>query len=291
MKLTPIVQLIRIRQWYKNLVVFLPLIFGQQLFNTFALGQTVLGFIALCLISSVNYVINDIVDKNRDKKDPEKRNRPIPSKKISLTEAVLIALVMFIASITLSLNLSSSFVFFTLALFVSTQLYSFWLKHEVFADILLISTNFVLRTVAGAFVITVGSLPYVSVSMWLVLPPFFLALFLATSKRRAELYFLKESAPQHRLAFEIYDKKLIDLLMVISASLLISSYSLYTFFSEYNLLIISLPILLYIVFSFFTKDNLTLAMRPEMMLVNKKFLSLLVLMAGIAFTSIYIYPV
>jgi len=173
------VKLMRPKQWSKNLVIFLPLIFAQQLFIPVSLWKTVIGFFALSLISSTNYILNDIIDKERDKQNPEKRSRPIASGKVRIWEAIILAIILAIVSVYLSYSLSTVFLGLVLLLFISTQLYTFWLKKEPFADILTISVNFVIRTISGAFVITKGLLPYVDISPWLILTPFFIALFLA----------------------------------------------------------------------------------------------------------------
>ena len=82
MKIIDFVELLRLKQWYKNIVVFIPIIFAFQLFDLNFLFLTLLGFIALCLISSSYYIINDLKDVQEDKIHPEKRLRPLASRKI-----------------------------------------------------------------------------------------------------------------------------------------------------------------------------------------------------------------
>ncbi len=245
-------RLIRIRQWYKNLVIFLPLIFGKQLFNLFSVQQTIIGFFALSLISSSNYILNDIKDREKDKLHPVKRYRPIASGKISVFSASITGLIFFAGGMLLSASLSTLFAFFALSLFLSTQLYTFILKNEAFADIINISVNFVIRTIAGAFVIAKGFEPYVEVSAWLILCPFFVALFLAAAKRHKEVKALKQGAEAHRAVLKVYSEKMCFALLIISTTLLVISFSLYVIFSPYQGMIYTIPFVLYLILRFFS---------------------------------------
>lgn len=284
-----LIRLMRVKQWYKNFLIFLPLVFGQQLFNNAAFSATVLGFLSLCMISSSNYVINDIIDRKKDKKNPEKKNRPLAADRIKVWHAVLFSLILFILGIYIAINLSMMFFVFVMGLFIMTQLYSFWLKNEPFADILAISVNFVIRTVSGNFVIANGTSPYMNISSWLILCPFFLALFLAVSKRQSELLFLKGQSAPHRSTLKYYNKKITYSLIIISTTLLIVSYSLYVFFSPYSNLIFTLPFVLFIIFHFFyyAEKGKKIARNVELVYKNKKILITILIVLLIAFVAIY----
>jgi len=80
-RITGYFDIIRVYQWYKNLVIFLPIFFAGEFLNLRAVELTALGFLALCLVSSANYVLNDIIDRKRDKLHPEKKYRPLEYKK------------------------------------------------------------------------------------------------------------------------------------------------------------------------------------------------------------------
>lgn len=281
-------KLLRIKQWYKNLVVFLPLIFAKEFFNETALFYTIIGFFALCLVSSSNYIINDIIDRDIDKKNIEKKSRPIASGKIRLWQAILISTVCLATGLTISFSLSIMFGVLASILFVLSQLYSFKLKNEAFADILIISTNFVIRAVAGAFVISNDFKPYVEVSPWLILCPFFFALFLAVIKRRSES-FLKKSI-EHRPVLKIYNEKTTSALMTISTTLLIACYSLYTFFSPYFFLFLTIPFVLYIVFRLFhlTENKDKRVRQLELIYKDIKIIIPSMIIILIIFLSIYL---
>ena len=163
--------LIRIRQWYKNLVVFLALFFSANLFNVRYVQEIIIAFFALCFISSFGYILNDIVDVKKDRLHPEKRNRPLAVKKITQLEAIIIALIMVSLGILLALQLNTITLIFILFIWIVNVGYSLILKHIMLADILTISTLFVLRAIIGALAIKV------TISPWLILCPFFLSLF------------------------------------------------------------------------------------------------------------------
>jgi 4-hydroxybenzoate polyprenyltransferase len=283
-----IIKLIRVRQWYKNFLVFLPLIFSQNLFNLNYLMASIFGFFALSFISSTNYVINDIFDRKKDAKNPEKKNRPIASGKIKLWQAIVIALVLFGASIFISLNLSYVFLFFVFSLFLTTQIYTFILKNIAFADILTISVNFVLRTVSGVFIVS-NTPKTIGMSYWLILCPFFLALFLASSKRQSEIKFLKSKAKKHRRVLAQYTKEVTFGLMIISTTLLIAAYSIYVITGPYKRLIFTLPFVLYIVFKlfYFADKGMQVARKLDMVFKNKDIVLCIIIILIITFFAIY----
>lgn len=234
-----LIKLIRISQYYKNLVIFLPIIFIGQLISAESLLKVLLGFIALCLMSSVNYIINDIVDIKNDKHHPEKKTRPLVSKRIKIWQAKIISAIFFLLAITISLSLSTSFLYAILGLFGLTQLYSFFLKKHVFADILAISINFAIRAIAGAFIVRT------TISPWVFLCPFFLSLFLLAGKRKAEIILLKGNFHNCRNVLKDYTGPLINVLMVITTTLLIIIYIFYSIFTNSRALILALPFALY----------------------------------------------
>jgi len=239
-----VLELLRTKQWYKNLLVFLPIIFAEHLFRLSELALTALGFVALCLVSSSGYIINDIVDIEADRKNPEKRSRPIASGKIKVSTALIISIVLLFFSVFIAAALSEWFLYSVIALFLLNGVYSFGIKNVAFADMLFIATNFVIRAASGAFITGLR------ISPWLILCTFFLSLFLATGKRVSELNLLKTKAYTHRVALKGFAPKIADSLLTISTTCLLMSYSLYSFMSIYPLLILSLPFALYVIFRY-----------------------------------------
>lgn len=233
----------RFLQWYKNLLVFLPLLFLGQLFSWSSFFPALLGFFALCLVSSSYYLLNDIVDLPKDRLHPEKSKRLLASGKISVAQAFLLAILLLFFGLWLSLSLSVPFFALALSLFLLTLLYTFFLKNIAFADVLLIALNFVLRAVAGVYILPTAF----PLSPWLVLCTFFLALFLAVGKRVSEM---RQYATAYRSVLAYYTPEITRALLTISTTALIIVYTLYSFFSQYPLLLFTLPLALYTILYF-----------------------------------------
>jgi 4-hydroxybenzoate polyprenyltransferase len=248
MSLMDFVKLMRPYQWYKNALIFLPLIFVKQLFNINAVERVVIGFLALCLLSSTNYILNDIVDRERDRHHPEKKNRPIASGKVSVAAGLVLAFVLLAVSVLIGYSLSNYFLIFMFSLFALTQLYSYVLKTVPFIDIILIGVNFILRAMSGAFIIFPNQV--VRISPWLILCPFFLALFLATGKRLSELKLLGKKAILHKEILKYYSAELSNSLLTITTTSLLICYALFSFNSEYAHLIYTLPFAAYVMFRY-----------------------------------------
>lgn len=273
-----ILNLLRVRQWYKNFVIFLALLFGGLLFDVSNIILMLLGFLCLCFASSSNYIINDIVDKEKDKLHPDKRLRPIASGEVSVIEAAAISMILLFGSLSLAYLLSFEFSMFVLALFALGQLYSFFLKNEPFADILAISTNFVVRAVSGSVLVNL------SISPWLILCTFFLALFLASAKRHSDLLLLKDKAMESRHVLKYYTLSITNALMTISASLLILSYSLYSLLGNHKMLMVSLPFSLYVIIRYYylAESGSPIARNAELALKDIKIVMGVMLWVAIA---------
>lgn len=274
-------KLIRPFQWYKNLVVFLALVFSGNIFNIPALTNSIIAFVALCAISSASYILNDIVDKHRDRLNPEKKNRPIASGKISENVALLLVMLLCMTGFGLSLLLPIPFLYTILTFFSLSQIYTVWLKHEAYADVLSISINFVLRAVAGALAINV------LVSSWLITGVFFLALYLALSKRRGELNYLKNK--NHRPVLEQYTINTATILSIVTIACLIFSYSLYVFFGSNQGLFLTFPLMLYAIFRYesLVSQHHEIARHPHKVFKDKRLLLTIFLWSITVFFSLY----
>ena len=279
-----VIRLLRPAQWYKNLLIFLPIIFSGNLLNLGMLLLTIAGFASLCAVSSANYIINDIIDRKKDKKHPEKKSRPLASGRIKIWQAVGILVLLLITSIGFALPLNINF-FYTVAFLLGfTLLYSLLLKREPFLDIIVIGINFVVRAIAGTFIICV------EVSPWLILGVFFLALFLAVSKRHADALFLGKSAQKHRNSLKTYTPELTSALMIIATILLVMSYSLYSFLSDQTpYLIFTLPFALYLIFRYFflVYAGSAVARHPERVFLDIRMDIALVLWIAVTFSILY----
>jgi len=216
-----ILQLIRVKQWIKNFFLFAPLIFSHHLFDETYLFTVVRAFIAFCFISSVVYVVNDIADLEQDKNHPVKKNRPLPAGKISITTAIVISFILFIGMFLFAYNLNTKFKIAVLTYFVINLLYSFFLKKIVLLDIFFIAFGFMIRIIAGGWVIDVY------ISSWLILTTLFLSLFLAVTKRRSELAIIDNNSNTRKVLSD-YSINFADQMATISAAGTVISYALYT---------------------------------------------------------------
>jgi 4-hydroxybenzoate polyprenyltransferase len=219
----PIIKLLRPLQWLKNGFVFTPLIFSKHLFEKEYNGKSIMAFVAFCLASSLVYVINDIVDREADKLHPQKKNRPIASGKISVPFAIGIAIILGALSLYVAQLLPIQFLY-TILVYIAIQFaYSFSLKHIVILDLFIIATGFMLRVFGGALAIQVV------ISHWIVITTLFLSLFLAASKRRAELVMIqKQNIETKRRVLQDYSVSFLDSLLIITTTGMAISYSLYT---------------------------------------------------------------
>ena len=236
-------KLLRINQWYKNLVIFLALFFSENLFNFELFLKTLMGFFSLCFICSSYYIINDIKDLEFDKKHPEKKKRPLPSGLIKVGTAKMISIILFAFSVIFAYFINSYFIVFPLALFLLSVLYTFYFKNIPILDVHIIAINFLLRAVSGGYVINV------TVSPWLIILVFLLGLFLALCKRRSNLEFLGEKAKEFKKIFNFYNKEILDMFIVCILAVFLTAYSFYSFLVRENFLL-SLPIMTFILFRY-----------------------------------------
>ena len=199
-KIKDIIKLLRPNQWYKNLLIFIAIIFSKNLLNLSYLKITFQGFVMLIIISSANYIFNDLVDLKKDILNPEKKDRPIASGKISKKLAIILFLSFLVIGLISAYKISLDLFYIVLGIVLISTLYTLLLKNIVFADLLAISSNFVLRAVSGAVIIDVF------ISPWLVIGIFFFALFLVTGKRYSELNYLNKNATKHRIVLKDYSK-------------------------------------------------------------------------------------
>ncbi len=216
-------QLLRVPQWIKNGFVFVPIIFAKQIFNPDYISLVLLAFVSFCLVSSAVYIINDIFDIALDKLHPVKKHRPIASGKISRNTGIVTAVILFLIVAGISSFLNIKFISSLLIYVVLNITYSVWLKHLVIIDIMSIASGFMIRVLAGAFVISVY------VSSWLILTTLFISLFLAIMKRRSELN-LKISADSSitRKVLSEYTIEFTEQMASISGAGVIICYALYS---------------------------------------------------------------
>lgn len=241
---------LRPKQWTKNLIVLAGLIFSQKLTDP-AAAATALGAVAaFCALSSVVYVINDLRDREGDRLHPVKSRRPIAAGDLSTGMALVAAVVLGVGGLAYSFWLSTGFGVVATLYVTLLVLYSVWLKHVVILDVFTLAMGFVFRVWGGAAAISVP------VSHWLLLMVLLGALFLALSKRRAELVALAEHASRHRPSLAEYTPYLLDQMIGVVTAAMLVSYALYTIDAETvarfgtNRLVWTVPFPLYGIFRY-----------------------------------------
>lgn len=225
-KLGHYLRLLRPKQWTKNLLVFAALVFTKGYTEPETLAISIKAFIALCLVSSAVYAMNDVLDAERDRVHPKKRNRPIASGAVTPIKGIIVSLAALTAGGALTASLGSQFmlgIVFYLALQVA---YNAWLKAIPVVDVVIVSTGFVLRAALGA--IAIGSF----ISGWLLFCTGSLALLLASAKRRHEFHLMGDEKVSSRSALAQYSSLSLDAMVVFSAGLACMSYGIYAIESE-----------------------------------------------------------
>jgi 4-hydroxybenzoate polyprenyltransferase len=249
--LKAILKTFRIKQWAKNLLIFAPLIFAQDLNHIGQASEAIMAFVSFCLISSTMYFINDINDVLSDRYHPIKRLRPIAAGEVSIPMAYSTSTIILFIGLLLAYLVGFDFLVVAFVYLVMTFSYSQWLKKVVILDVLMVAFGFVLRAYAGSVAIGVVFSP------WLLVTTLFLALFLTLGKRRHELVILGDKASTHRRILSQYSREFLDqLIMVVGTSSLLS-YTLYTLAPETVVrfgssgLSYTLPIVIYGLFRYF----------------------------------------
>lgn len=218
----------RPKQWVKNAFVFTALAFSAERLWTWPdkVLETFAAFLLFCLAASAIYIVNDLVDIEKDRAHPRKRHRPLPAGTLSPKTALqaIGALILFTLPASYLLDPDGGFLLVLVAyVMVQGLLYSYYLKNIVILDILTIAAGFVLRTVAGALVLDITITPWLLVCMGL------LAVFLGVGKRRHELVLLDQGAGEHRRILQEYTVPMLDQMISIVTASVIMAYSMTTF--------------------------------------------------------------
>lgn len=221
MNIPALFQLLRPRQWLKNLLLYFPPYLGGVLAQPGMFEKGIVAFICFSMGSSCTYIINDLADISRDALHPRKRLRPLPSGNVTPRTAAVLASLLGAASL-LGLLAISGRLAASLLLYIAVSLsYSFFFKDIPVADIFCISAGFVVRLYAGAFAFDI------EISEWLFLSVFLLALFLSTGKRFSEKKDLAERAGDHRLALSLYPPGFLEATMILTGSSVLVTYTMY----------------------------------------------------------------
>lgn len=235
----------RPKQWSKNLLVFAAWGFAARFADAEATRQALLAFLAMCLASSGTYVVNDVLDAERDRSHPTKQNRPVASGAVPVAMAVGLALVLILGALAVGFALNTT----SLALigvYLGIQaLYNWRVKSVAVLDVFTIATGFVLRAVLGAAAIGAA------ISGWLLFCTGALALMLGFAKRRHEFLLQGDRKGESRESLVHYTLPALDGLVVMFATGAAMCFGVYTLESEtaakYPALIVTAPFVFYAV--------------------------------------------
>jgi len=237
-------RLMRPHQWYKNLLVFLPVVFGRlESFEVWldflisSLPVLLFGFGVLCAVSSAGYIFNDIVDLEKDAIHPEKKERPLPSGRASRTTARVLAAILLVSGLILAWFQDAAFLVMIVLYIINSQLYNWNLRHHAIIDVCVIAVGFVIRAIAGTFLI---NQPFTS---WLVIGVFFVALVLGFGKRKNELQLLGDDAALHKPVFNQYTETMLDHGIAMSATWVVAFYALYCY-ENYRATLATQPVMM-----------------------------------------------
>ncbi len=222
-KLTAWVAILRPRHWIKNLFVLAPAVFARELFHPESAILALKAFAGFCLTASAVYIINDIMDVEADRAHAEKKNRPLASGKMTVSEALVVMGVLLIAAVLLVSSMDPRYIAIIASYFLMNLAYSFKLKDIVLLDVFIIAAGFMLRVLAGAVAI------HVAVSSWIVLCTLFISLFLGFAKRRGEIVSTAGSGvSSERKVLTLYRVEFLDQMLTIAAAGAVIAYALYT---------------------------------------------------------------
>ncbi len=219
--------LLRPLQWFKNLFVFAPIFFGNNLLDADCFLQTLWVFVAFCLVASSVYCFNDIHDVESDRRHPRKCNRPIASGRVSVAVGYAVMTISLLVGLCVAVCTTDS----PRLMVVCAMLAGYWLlnvaycvrlKHYAILDVAIVASGFVMRVLTGGFATGIA------VSGWLVMMTFLLALFLAFAKRKDDYRIYEQTGTMPRKSIAGYNAQFIDLSVTIVGTVTMVCYIIYT---------------------------------------------------------------
>lgn len=218
-----LVRTMRPRQWVKNVLVVAAPFASGDIGRLGVLGAVALAFVAFSLAAAGVYLVNDIKDVEADRAHPTKRYRPIAAGVVSPVAATVVAILVLAGALGISLLASTQLAVVT-AVYIAVQLaYCFWLKHQPVIDISIVASGFLLRAIAG------GAAAEIALSQWFLLVAAFGSLFMVAGKRYAEIRLAERTGAKIRKSLERYTASYLRFVWTLSATVLITTYSLWAF--------------------------------------------------------------
>lgn len=219
-----LIRALRPRQWIKNLVILVPLVFDIKLLQMQYLVPSLLAFGVFCALASSVYLINDLFDAEADRLHPTKKNRPIAAGLITPRSAVITAVMLPLLALPAAYAIKPLLGLLAAVYWVQNLLYSYRLKNIVILDVMVVATGFLLRLGAGVTLVNVERF-----SPWMFICVSLGALLVGFGKRRHELTLMQAQASTHRSVLQEYTLPFLDLAINMAAAAILIAYSLYTF--------------------------------------------------------------
>lgn len=217
-------------------MIYFPPFLGGAILQPDIAMRGVLPLISFCMASSAGYILNDIHDCDNDRHHPDKKFRPLPSGRISIVRAYLLAAALASAGGVIAWTISTIFLMYLVAYLLLTLAYSVFLKEYALVDIFCISAGFLLRLMAG------GAAFDIRISEWLFLSVFLLSIFLGTGKRLSEKNRLGSMAANHRKALVAYPVEFLQGIMYMTGGTVLVTYTMYVIARHSDLLLYSVPL-------------------------------------------------
>jgi 4-hydroxybenzoate polyprenyltransferase len=241
-------KMLRVHQWLKNLLLFVPLLAAHQIGNLQSLFTLILAFVSFSLCASAVYMANDLLDLESDRKHPRKRHRPFASASVPIKVGVVLAPLFAINSLLLGLMVGVAFTAWLVGYFLLTYAYSLWLKRLALIDCLTLAALYTLRIIAGAAAVAI------TLSFWLLAFSVFIFLSLAFVKRYAELQVQAGAGNSHAhgRGYAVADAPLVQTLGIAAGYAAVLVLALYlhgetvvTLYAQPELIWFSVPLMLF----------------------------------------------
>ena len=280
------IKLMRPKHYIKNFLIFFPLVFSGNFFQKELLVSCIMCFFAFCLSASIVYIINDIKDKEKDKLHEKKKNRPIASGKVSVKNAIVLAILLFFLSYffqVLASNKLLDFSYLYILLYIILNIgYSLGLKNVPLLDVAILVSGFLIRVLYGASIVDV------EISNWLYLTVISAAFYLGFGKRRNEI---KKVGNKSREVLKYYNKDFLDKNMYMCLSLTIVFYALWTVdpinvAKASNMLIWTVPFIMLILMKYSMNIENDSFGDPVNVVLEDKVLIITIILYGITVMSL-----
>ena len=279
-------KLIRVKHYIKNLLIFLPIVFSKEIYNSENVKITIMGFIAFSILASIVYIINDLRDVEKDKNHPEKCKRPLASNRISRKQAKSTALILYVILMIISfifLREKTDAIILLFVYFFVNILYTYKLKEIPIVDVTTLAFGYLLRILFGASLISV------SISTYLYLTVLSIAFYMGMGKGRNEITKSKTDVETRKVLKE-YNQNFLNENMYMFLALAIMFYSLWVIemSASVNYVIYTIPLIMVIAMKYsLSIERFSYEDPVDAMLKDKVLIILLLVFA--AFVGVILY--